>query len=101
VLEADLREVEARYRAECVAQDITLPARVPARLDTFTDACKALAESPGAETRGAVNGALRGLCKSVVVDYRIGDLVFEFQHGSEAVVAFMFCWPREAPPALA
>jgi hypothetical protein len=54
---------------------------------------EAAAKAPPAGERAAINAAMRSLMKVVVVNYRAGRLVFDWQHGVESDL--LYAWPEE------
>jgi hypothetical protein len=43
--------------------------------------------------RTQANAALRSILRSVVVDYRTGELRFQWKHGGESTLRY--AWPRD------
>jgi DNA invertase Pin-like site-specific DNA recombinase len=80
-------QAEERQLADHVA--LVIPTRLQARLDGLERAAKALPVD-----RAAINAAMRSLMKIVVVDYRVGRLVFHWQHDGESDM--LYGWPEEA-----
>ena len=79
-------QAEERQLADHVA--LNIPARLQGRLDGLEVAAKAEPLD-----RAAINAAMRSLMKVVVVNYRSGRLVFDWQHGGESDL--LYAWPEE------
>jgi DNA invertase Pin-like site-specific DNA recombinase len=87
-LEHELRLLEAEETELAKHASLIMPTRLQTRLDALGTAARAKPLD-----RGDLNTALRALMTAVVVNFRSGYLVFQFQHGGEVEV--LFGWPEE------
>ncbi len=94
-LEQEIVRLQAEERQLSAHVALIIPARLQGRLDGLAAAVKTEPVD-----RGAINAAMRSLMKVVVVNYRAGRLLFDWQHGGESDL--MYAWPEEdelVPPA--
>jgi hypothetical protein len=97
-LEAAIEDARKRQSELGRVAALAMPERITARLGAFTAACGQLeghrsdTEVATEESRGAVNAALRALCRTVEVDREDGVVVLNFLHGGEVVLRWNHHW---------